>query len=249
MKKIFTLAIFSLVSLFSFADDHHNDGKLSITNYSRQDIRVQVDGHYYNDRNNVVIIPSLSPGYHTVKVFRETRNRRDFFGRHRRNMLVYSERIFVKPRYEVEIVLDRYGRARVKESRLRDPWDRDRDNRRRDRDRDWDNNRNNRDRRDNRSYNAPMDNRAFSMALESLSRELFESTRFEMAMQLIDRNVFTVDQAKQLVHSFSFEQNKLELAKCAYGKTVDRQYYARMYDELDFADSRRELVQHMNNYR
>ena len=249
MKKIFTLAIFSLVALFSFAEDHHKDGKLSVTNYSRQDIRVQVDGHFFNDRNNVVIIPSLSPGYHTVKVFRESGNRRGYFGRHRGNTVIYSKRIYVKPRFEVEVIIDRYGRTQVKESRLRDPWDRNQDRRGRNGDRRRDNDRDHRGGRGNDHYNAPMNPREFSLSMESLRREMFESARFGMALQLINRNVFTVDQVKQIVHTFSFENNRLELAKRAYGNTIDRKYYARMYEELDYANSRRDLAQYMNNYR
>ena len=248
MKKIFTLTVFSLVALLSFADDNRNDGKLSITNLGKQDIRVEVDGRLFDDVNNVVTIPELTAGYHTVKVYRNKQNGNRAYNVIGRKQLLYSSTVTIKPRTELQITLNRNGQASINEVRMNNGRGRgnggygrdDRDGRDRN-ERDWDNDRNDR-------YDVISD-RTFTNQLEALQRERFEATRFDMAKQLIGRSYFTTTQVKQIAQTFSFENNRLELAKTAYSKTVDKQYYAVMYDVLSSANSRRELAQYMNDYR
>lgn len=239
MKKIFTLTIFSLAALLSFADDGRNDGKLSITNLSKQDVRIEVDGRLINDVNNVVAIPGLSAGYHTVKVYRNKRNGNRIFNVTGKQQLLYSSTVTIKPRTELQITINRNGQTSMNEVRM--PAGRGRGNggygRDRDRDNDWN------------DRNDVMNDRTFSVQLDALQRERFEATRFDIAQQLISRNYFTTAQVKQIAQTFSFDNNRLELAKKAYGKTVDKQYYAVLYDVLSSANSRRELATYMNNYR
>jgi len=153
---------------------------------------------------------------------------------------------------------DRYGRDRD------DRWGKDRDNRwgrdRDDRDDRWGKDRDdhdrNRDYRDNREdgrgydngygkgydYNRNvMDVRSFEMLKQALRRENFENSRLEIVKQTIDRNSFSAMQVRELCQLFAFENNKLDLAKYAYGHTVDRENYGVVYDVFAFKGSRDEL--------
>ena len=69
----------------------------------------------------------------------------------------------------------------------------------------------------------------------------FESTRVELAKTAIQQNNFTTDQIKLLLSFFTFESSKLEVAKLAYAKTIDRQNYFRIFDAFAFDSSIREL--------
>lgn len=122
MKKVFTVAIASLVTLLSFAADNPGEGRLRISNLSRQDIVVVVDGRVIRDRDNHVMIGRLRPGFHDVKVYRQDkrgrRNRGSIFNGRGGN-LVYNNRVLVNPGGETRITIDRGGQVYVDRQRGR----------------------------------------------------------------------------------------------------------------------------------
>lgn len=143
MKKVFTVAVASLVTLLSFAADNPRDGRLRVSNFSRQDITVVVDGRVIRDRDDHMLIGGLRPGYHEVKVYRKDqrgrRNRGGVFGG-MGNRLIYNSSVFVTPGSETRVVIDRGGQVYVDRQRGRGGRDRDRDydyGYGRERDRNW----------------------------------------------------------------------------------------------------------------
>ena len=85
--------------------------------------------------------------------------------------------------------------------------------------------------------------REFSNVMESVKKEWFEGNKVKSALQVISGNYFTSSQVKQLLQLFSFENNKLDLAKQAYSKTVDPvQYMSAVGDVFSFNSSRDELA-------
>jgi hypothetical protein len=73
--------------------------------------------------------------------------------------------------------------------------------------------------------------------LSSIEHRSFESTRMQLAKQLINDNFFTSRQVTLLLNSMTFESTKLELAKYAYNKTVDRNNYYLVNDAFTFESS------------
>lgn len=145
MKKVFTVVLASMVTLLSVAADNPRDGRLRVSNFSRQDIFIVVDGRVIDDRDNHTMIGGLRPGYHNVKVYRkEYRGRRNvgsIFGRGDRHTLLFNNSVLVTPQSEVRLVVDRGGQVYVDRQRGRGGRDRDdRDGRGRGRDRDYDRN-------------------------------------------------------------------------------------------------------------
>jgi len=131
------------------------------------------------------------------------------------------------------------------------------------RNRDWDNNRhdgnnddhydnrnngNNDDRYDNRNdrndrdyRNYEMSDADFNQAKESLRKEWFENTRLSTAKQIIDRNYFTSRQVKDLMLLFTFENNRLDIAKYAYNKVVDKRNFFIVNDALSMTSNKEKL--------
>ena len=89
----------------------------------------------------------------------------------------------------------------------------------------------------------------FSMAKETLRKEWFENSRMTTAKQIIDRNYVTSQQAKELVLLFTFENNKLEIAKYAYGRAVDKENYFIVNDAFSFNNTKEALNKHIREYR
>jgi hypothetical protein len=122
----------------------------------------------------------------------------------------------------------------------------DRDNRD---NRDYNDDRNNDDPRYDNNYSRAMSNIAFTQAKESLRREWFENTRLEAAKQIIDGNYFTSQQVKEMVLLFTFENNRLDIAKYAYGKTVDKGNYFIMNDAFTFNSNKEKLSEYIREFK
>ena len=101
--------------------------------------------------------------------------------------------------------------------------------------------RNNGDPRYDNNNSRAMTNIDFTQAKETLRREWFENTRLETAKQIIDRNYFTSQQVKEMVLLFTFENNRLDIAKYAYGKTVDKGNYFMLNDAFTFNNNKEAL--------
>lgn len=136
--------------------------------------------------------------------------------------------------------------------------ERDMDNDRNDRNnRDYDNDRNERNDRDERDdrdtryddrYNRNMSDIDFTNAKETLRREWHENTRITLAKQIVDKNYFTSQQVKDLLLLFTFETNRLEMAKYAYGRTVDKKNYYIVNDDFAMNSNKEKLSEYIREF-
>ena len=253
MSKMYTLLLVSFISMAAFAAERPKKSRITIATYNNTDISVQIDGRRYDERDNTIRINNVDPGYRRIQVYQ--REASGMFGRVRER-LIYNSTLYVKPRSEVDIFINRSGRAQVRESDL--------DNRKDRKDDRWDNDdryddryddRNDRDRRDddrwdnNRPGRGGMSSQSFQSMMQTLRRESFDNNRLNLARQMIDRNSFETSQVREVLQLFSFESNRLDLAKYAYRNTVDKQNYHGLYDVFSFSSSRDELARYCNNFR
>jgi len=190
-----------------------------------------------------------------------------------REEVVYAIKATLKDGYDFDIVVNRFGKVLIDERRIdpNDDWYDDDDDYydnndpNNDRDRDWDNNqngRNNDDRYDNRNNgnnddryddrndkndrdyrNYEMSDASFNQAKESLRKEWFENTRLSTARQIVDKNYFTSSQVKDLMLLFTFENNRLDIAKYAYNKIVDKGNFFIVNDALSMTSNKEKLNQ------
>jgi hypothetical protein len=260
MKQFFTLISSLLLTVSIFAADTRPKAQLTIKSVEQNDIRVIIDGRRFEPNSSYMRIRDMQPGYHNIKIYRE----RSFgiftiFGK--RYDVVFNSSIFIKPRTSIMMTVDRFGRTAVNENKTAGreyDWDgRDFKN---DHDFDFDRGRNDGDysdsekgdnkwdRRDDRNdrggiYNSKAISDAdLDRVLANISKERFESNMMKSATQIISTNYFTSEQVKDLLKLFSFESNKLELAKLAYNKTVDQRNYYLINDVFSFSSSKDELA-------
>lgn len=279
MKQIFTLFTSLLFGLSLLAADVRPKSTLTIKSVDRSSIKVVIDGRRFEPLDNYVRIQGIDAGYHTVKIYREKFSGPfSIFGK--RYEVVFNSSVSVKPRTDLVLSVDRFGRTTMNEIRAggfgrgkdfddgNRKWDRNYDfdygNSRRDGD--YDNGRDNRwgnqdrdsrdgrfDSRDNRGYNDDIYNKAmsdfeFSRVLNEIQKEWLENNKMKSASQIISANYFTTAQVKQMVQMFSFENNKLELAKLAYTKTVDQRNYLMINDVFAFNSSKDELARYIRSH-
>jgi len=197
----------------------------------------------------------------------------------RREETVYNIRVAFREGYHFDILVNRFGKVMIDERRIdpNDEWynDDDYDDRNDDRrdkdntygggddrdDRDYGNNdrdgdsrdykgeRNNDDPRYDNNLSRAISSNDFVQAKESLRKEWFENKRLEAAKQIIDQNYFTSQQVKEMVLLFTYENNRLDIAKYAYGKTVDKGNYFIMNDAFTFNSNKEKLSEYIREFK
>jgi hypothetical protein len=215
---------------------------------------VEVDGRRYLPDGNTVSVRDIRPGYHTVRVYREVRKNRggwwNFGNGNSRQETIYNSTVNLKNGYHFDIVINRFGKVLVDEHRMdrNGDWyneDDDYYNGGRGRNRDQDNHHDNR--YDNNSR--AMSDYDFNQAKETIRQVWFENTRINTARQIIDGNYFNARQVKEILLLFTFENNRLDLAKYAYGNTVDKGNYFVVNEVFTFNNNKEELARYIRDYR
>jgi hypothetical protein len=280
MKTIFTLLASMIMSIAVLAAPldkgaGHKRSMLTVKSFDNGDIRVVLDGRRFEPGDNSLMIRELESGYHTIKIYRQ-RNAGSFSIFGRRYEMVYNTSLMIRPKTQVRILIDRFGRTTIDERKIqgsyydRDDRDRGRDNDGRGRDNDWNGGKDGRDRNNdwdddhsydfdrdgkmgdydtNYGYEKGMSSREFNQVLQSIDKEWLETNKLKSATQIVKTNSLTAAQVKQLVHLFGFESNKVDLAKQAYATTVDKKNYFIINDEFSFIGSRDELARYIRNFR
>ncbi|MEQ1677175.1 MAG: DUF4476 domain-containing protein [Chitinophagaceae bacterium] len=236
MKKIFTLLVASLFSLSLLAFD---GSRLSISSPGTStEMKIEIDGRKFSMKNNSITVSYLAEGRHNIKIFRD--KKRGAFNQGKREDVVYQSTIFLKRGYHLDITVNRFGKVMTDERRIDfddefyseedDYYDSDNSG--------W-----------NGGNNNVMGAREFETLKESLRKEWFENNRITSVRTIADKSNFTTQQVKELMLLFVFENNKLEVAKLAYRKTVDKQNYYLLSNELTFKSSKDELARFIRESR
>lgn len=88
---------------------------------------------------------------------------------------------------------------------------------------------------------APMDAKTFSSAKQSISSKAFADEKKTTARQVLKSNCMSTDQIIEILGTFSFEDDKLEVAKLAHDRCSDPENYWKVNDVFTFSDSIEEL--------
>lgn len=235
MKKIFTLSAAILFTAILFAQS-----RLSISATGNSDIRIMIDGRKYTSESNTFMLNNISSGFRNVKIYRvvNNRNRGRYGYGNGKYELVYNGNVYLKPQYHTDITINRFGKAFVDEQLASNVYyDEDYD--------DWSSYDN--DRQPDNYGRRAMDNASFQQFKQSCERESFDNTRMKIARQFMPMNYFTTTQVKELLGIFSFENNKLDMAKYAYDYTVDKGNYYVVNDAFSFSNSKEALMDYIKN--
>lgn len=87
----------------------------------------------------------------------------------------------------------------------------------------------------------PMTSSSFASAKKTISGQSFEDTRLTTAKQIMKSNCVSSAQIKELMNLFSFEANRLEVAKFAHNYCTDTNNYFILNDAFQFESSVEEL--------
>ncbi len=110
MKKIITFLAFAFLSVSLFANNFPS--RLVITNLENTTLRIVIDGRHYDGIGGSLALNDLSVGRHQVKVYEV---RRGWF---RSDRLMYSSTVFLKPNYQVSVLINRSGQLSIAEQQM-----------------------------------------------------------------------------------------------------------------------------------
>jgi hypothetical protein len=82
----------------------------------------------------------------------------------------------------------------------------------------------------------------FNSNIAAITSEAFENTKLTMAKIMLKNNALSTPQLATLIGAFSFESNKLELAKLAYPKLTDKDSFTDIMSAFSFTSSKEELM-------
>jgi hypothetical protein len=275
MKKIFTLALlFVSYSLFAGI----NDSRITITNLSNQQIQVDIDGKRYNNRvngdENLVLVPSITSGYHSIKIYTVTMVGNDPRpGMAAKKLTLLFQRNFtLKAQFHTDILINRFGKIMVDELSMNDRnyvdmegpsypgngnnggWNNGNGNgggigNGNNGNGGWNNGNGNGNNGGIGNGPRAMSDQSFATFRDALVKERVDASRVTIAKQVIAQNYFTADQVKQILQLFSFDNYKLDIAKYTYPNTLNRQDYFIMYELFSFSSSKEDLANFIKNFK
>lgn len=89
----------------------------------------------------------------------------------------------------------------------------------------------------------------FEMLKQTIRNQSFDSSRLSVAKQATSMNYLSSRQVFELMELLTFESSKLEFAKHAYNRTVDRNNYYVVNNAFTFSSSVDELTRYIQNVR
>ena len=228
--------------------------RLTVSANTNFPVMLVIDGRNYNLNNgrgqsdNEILINDLRAGYHTIQVIDQSRSN-NRFGRRNNAKLLYQGNIYVKDQYHTDIVINRFGKAFIDEQLIQDEYNSNGYPGQSNNGGGWGSGNNGNWNQGNGNYSQAMNDRSFQQFKAVLAREQYEESRLSMAKQAMASNTFSSAQVQELVRLFSFEKNKLDLAKYAYTYTVDKNNYYLVSDALDYSTSKAELARYLQQRR
>lgn len=247
MKKIFTLiaVLVTLVSANAQPDQasrrpNNYQGIISVSYVTSDKVWIFIDGRQYiaNNDDDEMTLNYIRPGYHSVKVYRQRRaGSNDGWNQNRKKQLIYEGNLYVKPRYHVDVLINRFGKVFIDERQMnagnyydqygeQPGWSSQDDH-----------------------HMQPMNSYGFEQFKQVIRNENFDNTRIILAKQTIGSNYFSSAQVKEILELFSFENNKLDIDKFSYKYTVDKNNYFILNDAFSFSGNKEELARYIKAYR
>lgn len=99
----------------------------------------------------------------------------------------------------------------------------------------------------NYGYGNLLDDASLQILIQTMKNVTFEDKMIEVAKTALKNRTVITSQVHQLLEQFTFEQNKLEVAKFCYDKTMDKYNYYTLYNDFTFNNYSTQLDKYINS--
>lgn len=240
MKMIST--IITALSISTCVMAHGPVSTLSVSRHDGSKIRIEMDGRPVQGYQSFYQFRNLAPGKHHIRIFtfRKRSALAVIFGWPPSEHLLYSAAIQLRPGTATQMVIGRDGTVGVREyplsGILAPEYESARDGDRqagRVRSGDFSN---------RAPFYRPMEGDRFRQLLHTLRTERRERRRLSLAIGSLNGQFISTEQLRQMLHLFRHDNHRLELAKSAYPRVVDKQQFRQVYGDLNDRHSREEMA-------
>ena len=219
----FMAGLFSVLTAFAASDR----GKLTIISHNPSEVRVIIDGKRYGLEYNTLVLNDIMPGIHTIKIVERPQG---FRGGGPivpiREKVLYNGSMNFRMNYHVDIVINRFGKTLIDEQPI--SYTRS-------------------EGEDDNLYRdeTAMSNTSFENLRNTIRQERFTSSKMMIIKQALQDNYFITEQVKQMAQQFSFEDDKLQVAKMAFNRTIDKANYHLLYSIFSYSSSKEDLAKYI----
>lgn len=229
MKKIITIV--ALLAASSISKANHLSSILSIRNFDGAFISVTLDQSCLTEPSRQFVLNDVDPGNHYLQVKRFI-----FHPVHPRYQTIYRGYVFVSQSANIDAIITHSHQFKIigisplftEPVVFEAPYYQQVQN-------------------NYQPCNYAVSNYDLNLMIKNIERRSFESTKMQLAKQFIDNNYFSSRQIAEMLHVLTFESSKLELAKYAFRRTVDRNNYFVVNDEFTFESSISELSDYISH--
>lgn len=91
-----------------------------------------------------------------------------------------------------------------------------------------------------------MDDATFVTFLTKMKDKSMDNQKLDFVKSNMKNNWFNTDQVLQMLQTFSYENNKVELAKIIWHKTTDKGSFFKIYDAFTFSSSEKSVQEYVD---
>lgn len=96
-------------------------------------------------------------------------------------------------------------------------------------------------------YGDEMTTSEFNNFLKTIGQGGFDNDKLKIASMSTSQVAFSLNQIKDVLKKFSWDESKLAFAKMAYANCLEKRNYVMLTDELSFGDSKSKLLDFIKN--
>lgn len=243
MKKNLLLAVLTVIGMITTAQV--NASELNLSMFDKSPIAVSIDNGPLTAPASIINFKKLPEGYHKIAVF----STRTYPGNFGNNYPVFCEQVYIPAMVEMNAAINRFGKFKVHSLIPKNhhasvynptvPVN-------------------------NCGYNPGyvpqpyynhcgngnnmmgFNNSDFDQLRYTIEQQNFDQTRLTVAKQAIQNRMLNTNQVAELMRLFSFESTKLDFAKYAYDRTIDKDRYFMINNEFSFSSTIDELINYIN---
>ena len=242
MRNVSLLIVLLLSIVTVSANGNYNlksDFKLKLWNNTS--FKIFVDNYEYG-KDNFFSIQNIQPGVHQIKVVKRQRNPHGYGMLTR---VMYNGVVSIPVNSKVVATVTSNRKLQLKITRKRSQRhinkNHDRNNG------GYSNGNHNHGHHQNcGDYGNVMSHVSFNKLINTLDRENFDSHKLNITKQALVYNNLTTEQVVLLLNQFTFDSNRLKMAKIAFTKTVDQENYFLVNNSFTFNSSITSLNKYIN---
>ncbi len=221
----FTILLFAVTNTYAQKEKSvQNETSLSLSLYDGGTFGVEIDDEAFTKQSEELIIDGITGGRHYMKVWETGSTKPTFAGY-----------INITEGYTTRAVIDENRKFYVYQ-KYKYRKDRNREN---EHDPGYIGENN---------YSVISD-RDFTDLTNIVKASPYDGTRVELLKYGIDRSYFTTEMVNSMLKMLTFENYKLEIAKYAYQKTVDKRNYLKLFENFKFDSYKKELMDYIQDYK